>query len=103
MAYTVIIIAPEGITSNTVQSKAPEYEQIKNTVGGLIQQVPHLTKLGSHKHGQMYVNEEGRLNNLPFNPEATRIWLNNLGDGPFSYEPQLYGVAIYWAKVSKVK
>lgn len=103
MPYTVIIITPDGITANVVMPKAPNYEYIKATVGGFIQQVPHLTKLGTHKRGQMFVNEEGMIHSLPFNSVATKYWLENLGDGPFSYEPRLYGTAIYWAKVPKVK
>src|SRR5436189_1794406 len=101
MPYKIVKIAPDGNITQEIQPKAPKYDEIRNYVGGLIQQVPHLSKIDcmSLKRGQMMVNEEGILHNLPYNPVATKIWRENLGSGPFSYEPRLYGNAMYWAKV----
>ena len=101
MAYKIVKISPDGNITQEVQAKAPKYEEIRNYVGGLIQQVPHLHKIDCMdlKRGQMWVNEEGTLLNLSYNPVATKIWLENLGSGPFSYKPRLYGNAMYWAKV----
>jgi len=42
-------------------------EELQKVVGGYIELVP--TKIGNH----MYVNEEGKLQNLAFNPSATRL------------------------------
>ena len=99
MPYEVIVIKPDGEITKTRQVKKPEYEEIRKTVGGLIQQVPHLMKLEDHKRGTAFVNEEGIIHNLPFNAKATEIWLENLGKGPFSYPPHLYGNMIYYAKI----
>lgn len=101
MAYEIVVIQANGNITKERQLKAPDYKQISKVVGGLIQQVPHLTKIENMelKRGQMMVNEEGILHNLPYNPVATAIWRENLGKGPFSYESKLYGTAIYWAKV----
>lgn len=98
MAYNIIVIQADGNIIRECQLKAPNYDMIKKVVGGYIQQVPHLTKFEDAKRGQMWVNEEGILHNLPFNEVATKAWLENLGKGPFVYEPKIYGTAIYWSK-----
>lgn len=101
MTYKVIKIQADGKIEEVVQAKSPTYEEQRKYVGGLIQQVPHLSKIDLFdlKRGQMMVNEEGLIHNLPYNAVATAIWRENLGKGPFSYEPRLYGNAIYWAKL----
>lgn len=101
MAYKIIKIQSDGKIEEVIQPKAPTYEDQRAFVGGLIQFVPHLTKieLFDLKRGQMVINEEGMLLNLPYNAVATKIWRENLGKAPFSYEPKLYGNAVYWAKV----
>ena len=103
MPYHVVKIYPNGEIEENIQPKAPVYKELRDFVSGLIQTVPHLNNLSvlttNLKRGQMIVNEEGILLNMPFNTVATKIWLENLGKGSFSYEPKLYGNAIYWAKV----
>lgn len=103
MSYKVVKIYPDGKIEESIQVKAPDYNSLSSFVGGLIQYVPHLAKIEcmSLKRGQMVVNEEGMLHGLPYNAAATAMWRENLGKGPFSYEPKLYGNAVYWAKVSK--
>lgn len=101
--YNVIIIKSDGTIERSQQPKKPEYQQIRNAVKGFIQIVPHLSKFENYKRGEMYVNEEGLIHGLPFNETATDAWLENLGKGPFSYPPRLYGDAIYIAKEPKVK
>lgn len=99
--YAVIKIITDGQIIHETSLKAPTYEVLREFVGGLIQYVPHLTKFENYKRGQMVVNEEELIHNLPYNQMATIIWLDNLGKGPFSYPPELYGNAIYWAKIPK--
>jgi hypothetical protein len=103
MAYKIVKIYSDGKIEESVQAKAPDYETLRSFVGGSIQYVPHLAKIEcmSLKRGQMVVNEEGMLHNMPYNAVATAIWRENLGKGPFAYEPLLYGNAIYWAKLPK--
>jgi hypothetical protein len=51
---------------------ALSYKQLKEAVGGYIELVrcdPEVT--GGYDH--FYCNEEGKLEGLPFNPEATRL------------------------------
>lgn len=99
MPYAVIILRPDGTRTETIQAKAPEYDQLKEAVQGYIETVPHLSKLDPYKRGRAYVNEEGILKNMPFNEQATRVWLENLGKGPFRYPPRLHGPMIYYAKM----
>ena len=101
--YNVILIRADGSIERSQQTKKPEYEQIKKAVAGFIQIVPHLSKMEDYKRGEAYVNEEGLIHGLPFNQKATEIWLENLGKGPFSYEPRLFGDMLYIAKEPKVK
>lgn len=96
--YEVFIIEPGGKLTKKEQPRPPSYIEIKAAVGGAIQQVPHLTEFRGRRRGQMFVHEEGKVRNFPRNEVATKAWLENLGDGPFRYDPVLCGTAIYWAK-----
>jgi hypothetical protein len=103
MPYMVIITAPDGTETTSIQAKAPDYPQIRAAVNGMIEHVPHFSRYEhagvSYKRGQAYVNEEGLIRQLPINGEATRQWLMNLGKGPFRYQPRLFGTMIFWAKI----
>lgn len=99
--YVFIVIEPNGKITKTEQAKKPEYKQIREAVGGIIQIVPHLSKFEEYKRGTAYCHEEGLLIGLAFNEKATQVWLDNLGKGPFSYPPRIVGNLLYIAK--KVK
>lgn len=47
------------------------YNSVSNAVGGYIE---HITLHGVFEGYSLYINEEGKLNNLPFNDIATAIW-----------------------------
>ncbi len=47
------------------------YKSVSNAVGGYIE---HITLHGVFEGYSLYINEEGKLNNLPFNDIATAIW-----------------------------
>ena len=49
------------------------YEMINNAVGGWIENIQLTPTL------DMYVNEEGKLTGLPYNPDATAIWWSHFG------------------------
>ena len=47
------------------------YKSVSDAVGGYIE---HITLQGKFEGFSLYVNEEGKLNGLPFNDIATAIW-----------------------------
>lgn len=61
----------EGPEVTEDASEQPEYERLREYVGGWIEYVSVLYK---GKRTTMVVNEEGRLNDLPINERATEIY-----------------------------
>ena len=51
------------------EDRAPTLEEAQEIVGGLVE----LVHSPEHQDWQILVNEEGLLNGLPFNDEATKI------------------------------
>lgn len=47
------------------------YKSVSDAVGGYIE---HITLHGVFEGFSLYVNEEGKLNGLPFNDIATAVW-----------------------------
>jgi Domain of unknown function (DUF3846) len=69
-----VIITTEGEKSVVEFDNDSCYEMLKNAVGGLIECVP-LRASGF----EMWVNEEGKLMNLPQNGVGTALWNDNYG------------------------
>ena len=65
------IISVSQIGERTL--KDVEYETLKEAVGGYIE-VLSLGRLTTGRDLEMVINEEGKLQSLPRNPEATRIF-----------------------------
>ena len=101
--YKLYIIKANGTEEESTWTKAQyqDYKEFQKLVYGPFQMVPHLTEYKDHTRGHAFVNEEGRLypDKFPFNEKATKIWLDNLGKGPFSYKPELFGTMVYYVKV----
>ena len=51
------------------EDRAPTLEEAQRLVGGFVE----LVRSPEHRDWQILVNEEGLLNGLPFNEEATKI------------------------------
>jgi len=51
------------------EDRAPTLEEAQRLVGGFVE----LVRSPEHREWQILVNEEGLLNGLPFNEEATKI------------------------------
>ena len=51
------------------EDRAPTLKEAQKLVGGLVE----LVRSPEHRDWQILVNEEGLLNGLPFNEEATKI------------------------------
>ena len=85
----ITVIKPDG-SEETHEYKKVDHKILQGFVGGLIEVVPNLNKFNGERC-TAYVNEEGQLLPLPFNERATKLWLDQLGKGPFWYEPRLYG------------
>jgi hypothetical protein len=93
--YVLLTLKPDSETFEVeVFKREPPFSTLQSRVGGFVESVPHLNSIchgGKTRRVMAFCNEEGQINNLPFNDKATRLWLENLGDGPFSYEPRIYG------------
>lgn len=94
MIHVMVTFRPDGTIKRETQSRTFTLKQMQDAVGGFIEGVPHLTRYETHK-GEAWAGEEGRLKGLPSNEEATRVWLANLGEGPFLYKPQIFGNMIF--------
>ena len=71
---------------------AGAYEVMRNTVGGYIELV-------SLKLADMFINEDGKLYELPVNPRATQLaWV----DKAISYDDVIVGEAIVFGKANEV-
>ena len=69
-----VIIKTDGTKSIVEFEVGKSYNIIKEAVGGYIQVVP-LEKANV----DLWVNEEGKLNNLPQNPIGTSLWVDEYG------------------------
>jgi hypothetical protein len=70
------VIAPDGTYQRVhPQGKYWSLEELQTLVEGYIQQVPQPDPVEARDEAQMniYVNEEGRLDEMPPNPPGTRI------------------------------
>lgn len=101
----IITIHPSGRTEMRLAKKTPNYRDLQRAVGGSIETVPHLHRLTHdgrrYTRGTAYVSETGKLNGLPLNRLATAVWLENLGAGPFWYEPKLHGTVVFVASATE--
>jgi hypothetical protein len=75
-----MVIEPNGFVELKRDQPKPTLKDMQQAVGGLITPVDYNTPQGV----QAYVNDEGILLNMPFNPIATRM---------LKYPGQLFGNA----------
>lgn len=77
-AYVMIVLQPDGTARKLVQPREFSYDQVKQAVGGFIQECLYFTKLThsgtAYARGVAYCDEEGRLRGLPHNAAATAAW-----------------------------
>jgi len=72
----VIVITPEHEVSVQQMPIADEYNFLNTAVAGWIQAV----SLADDLEGiTLWVNEEGKLDNLPYNQKATYLWEQSYG------------------------
>lgn len=75
MEKKAILVRTDGTTERLTFTEETEYEVLSGGVGGLIQPVylsPDLV---------LWVNEEGKMWSLPYNPMASRWFDNVFGEG----------------------
>lgn len=68
-----ILVPPKGPCKMLIINSL---EDMQKAVGGYIERIPLPNACG-------YVNEEGRINGLPLNPRATKLWYKALGLSDF--------------------
>jgi hypothetical protein len=67
-----LVIQPDGTyEQKETKKKELSLEQLQKLVGGYIELV-HVKYKG--RRYEAYVNEEGKLKNMPFNPKATALY-----------------------------
>ena len=76
----VIGLAANGEVREHTQAKAPTLDELQKLVGGYIQQVPHWVKHDGLK-ADVWCDEDGKVNDKPFNRRATTMWYAALGVG----------------------
>lgn len=88
------VVSDAPIVTKTIEvlddADGAPLKTLQEAVGGLIEIVPHFFNY-EDKKCIAFCNEEGQRLNLTPNRRATQLWLNQLGDGPFRYEPMLLG------------
>lgn len=72
--YLSYVIPATGEVKQVRHETSPELKWLQAQVGGLIEQVPYWTSYDGRKRGTAYVNEEGNVLHLPYNPAATIAW-----------------------------
>ena len=98
--HTLITIQPDGSELRVFTST--DYGTLKSAVGGLIETIPSF-KFPNHKRCTAYVDESGRLKNLPLNQKASELWKNSFPKGTaFRFEPRIYGPMIVVVKGNHV-
>ena len=73
------IIKADGTTSRTEYDKPIPLKDLQKAVGGYIQIVPMFEKYKS-KACIAFINEEGKLDDLPLNVHATLLWETQVGN-----------------------
>jgi hypothetical protein len=77
MQGTMLIVSPRGSIKTCPLTRPPELEGVQREVGGWLEQVPHFKSIdyrGTVQTCVAFCNEEGKLNKLPVNDAATRMW-----------------------------
>jgi hypothetical protein len=77
MDNKLVVIKTDGTVEEVKQDKKPSLEQLQKIVGGYIEPVHGIKYEG--RTGTMIVNEEGKMNNLPVNREATNLFISSFG------------------------
>ena len=95
MSEITYLVIPADIKQPTFIRQcdfADSYEMMRETVGGYIELVSlHLA--------DMFINEEGKLNGLPFNARATHLaWVDN----SISRDDLIVGNAVVFGKSNQV-
>lgn len=62
-------VTTDGQCERIEFDKEHDYEQLSDAVGGYIERVPQ-----SFNGADLFINEEGKLERLPFNEVLTRMW-----------------------------
>ena len=88
--YECTVITTEDITAVCTFNKPPPLEFLQLTVGGYIERVEIQYK--GKKWCNMWINEEGRIINLPFNPKATALCKGELARYNSEFEPDFYQI-----------
>lgn len=79
MKGKLIILKADGKRNEIeVDGRAPSLKELQNGVGGYIELVP-MFKTFEGEPCFVFCNEEGKLNDLPFNEAATVAWANAIG------------------------
>jgi hypothetical protein len=77
MNGTMLTISPHGTVKTTPLTAPPDLEALQQTVGGYIEAVPHFKSIehnGELRKCVAFCNEDGKLQKLAANNQATVLW-----------------------------
>lgn len=95
-ARVFTIIPADPAEPLRAETAVPDLPVLQRLVGGPIERVPEFT-VYEGRPCEAWVDEEGSpefRTDAVLNARATKLWRDQLGDGPFTYEPQLYGTVV---------
>lgn len=73
MSGKIVVVYPNGTTTEEdYAGEEPTLESLQGHVSGWIEAIPGMVRYGD-RLCVAYVNEEGLLRELPFNPAASRL------------------------------
>jgi hypothetical protein len=78
MQGKLTVITADGMLSRKDYHGPIPLEDLQNAVGGYIQIVPGFDKYKG-KRCVAFINEEGKLDGLPYNEFATTMWMGLVG------------------------
>ncbi len=79
MQGTVTVLKVDGTVVSTAYDKPVPLEDLQAAVGGWIEIVPDFDVFGDLKGVVAFVNEEGKLKDLPKNTAGTEAWAKSVG------------------------
>lgn len=99
----VTIIHPGDVPDTVTTEADPDLKRLQGIVGGYIQLLPGFNKYNGRKVIWAYCNEEGRLEELPFNQKASQAWARCFRIGTVDYDrAMLFGEIVIIQSVPEV-
>lgn len=97
MQGRMVTIAADGTIAVEPLDRAPSLERLQKIVGGYVEMVPGFDRMvenGVRTRVVVFCNEEGKLDGLPPNPTATKMWIDSAGRQGIPVDDLLCGTVV---------